>query len=345
MSASASEYLAARTRQEQQGLSAALAGGALKAHGRIAKVVEQLRQARVSLERMATPELQLSPAIRALSRTVARLDRPLRVAVLGEVNSGKSTLANLLAGVDSLPAAIIFNTLIPTLLYYAAEPEIWIEDERGRRERLNANSSLPERPIFRIDVGLPSPRLRTMQVLDLPGFICPVSGRIVVDTAAHNVDAAIWCTMSTQAWKESERAAWEVLPPRIGSRGLLVATHCDLLRGPNDRQKLLLRLKEQAGASFRAVMLLSTLEALKALEVAGIGDAALEPAWRTSGAEMLEGALADLLLDLREQRAEAAMRMTSRIAQRALARIDNRLGLGPPQRHSQGHPLPQGHPL
>src|SRR5262249_47282501 len=154
----------------------------------------------------------------------------------GETNSGKSSLANLLAGVDSLPTAVIPNTRIPTLLYYASQPEIWVEYESGRRERLSGDFALPQRPIFRIDVGVPLRRLRSVQILDLPGFIDPASGHVVVDAAAHNVDAAIWCTMSTQAWKESERAAWEMLPPRISSRGLLVATHCDLLHLSSDRQ-------------------------------------------------------------------------------------------------------------
>ncbi len=322
----ASDYLAPRMLEEQQGLSFAEAGGALeRAHGRTAKVVEELRLARLRLERMASPELQLSPAIRALSRTASRLDRPLRVAILGETNSGKSSLANLLAGVESLPTAVIPNTRIPTLLYYSAQPEVWVEYEGGRRERLMGAFSLPQRPIFRIDVGLPSRRLFNVQVLDLPGFIDPVTGH-VVDAAAHNVDAAIWCTMSTQAWKESERAAWEMLPPRIASRALLVATHCDLLHQPSDRQKLLTRLLAAAGSSFRGIILLSTLEALEAL--AGSRKGAPRAAANASGAEALESALGALLLDLREQRAAAAVRMTGRIAQRALTRINSGLGLG-----------------
>jgi hypothetical protein len=52
-----------------------------------------------------------------------------------------------------------------------------------------------------------------------------------------------------------------------------------------------------------------------------------------AGAEALQGALGALLLDLREQRAAAAVRMTGRIAQRALTRIDNGLELGSPQGH------------
>lgn len=331
MNAAASEYLASRMREEQQGGSPAETGGALEtAHGLTAKMVQELRQARLSLERVASPELQLSPAIRALSRTESRLDRPLRVAILGEINSGKSALANLLAGVDSLPTAVISNTRIATLLYYAAEPEIRVEYESGRRERLSGDFSLPQGPIFRIDVGLPLHRLRSVQVLDLPGFTDPITGNVVVDAAAHNVDAAIWCTMSTQAWKESERAAWEMLPRRIGSRGLLVATHSDLLHNPSDRQKLLMRLRGQAGASFRSVILLSTVEAL---EVAGSRNGASGAAWETSGGEALESALGALLLDLRERRAAAAVRVTGRIAQRALTRIDSRLGVGSGQGH------------
>jgi hypothetical protein len=314
-------------REEQQGLSFTGIGGALeRAHAPTAKLVAQLRQARLSLERVAAPELRLSPAIRALWRTEQRLARPLRVAVLGEINSGKSSLANLLARIDSLPTAILSNTRIPTLLYYASDPEIWVVYESGRRERLSGDHSLPRRPIFRIDVGLPSRRLRTIQFLDLPGFIDPISGSVVVDAAAHGVDAAIWCTMSTQAWKESERAAWEMLPPRIASRGLLVATHRDLLHDPNDRQKLLARLQENAGTLFKNIVLLSTTDALEVM--AGNGGGTAGANWIASGADAFERALGAILVDLREQRAAAAVRMTGRIAQRALARIDSGLGPG-----------------
>src|SRR5262249_23175417 len=153
---------------------------------------------------------------------------------------------------------------------------------------------LPRRPVFRIDVGLPSRRLRSVQLLDLPGFTDPMSGSVVVDAAAHNVDAAIWCTMSTQAWKETERSAWEMLPPRIAARGLLVATHCDLLHNPNDRQKMLARLRSEAGASFKSILLLSTSEALEVMAGDRKGPSGTA-AWASSGAEALERALCALL--------------------------------------------------
>jgi GTPase SAR1 family protein len=288
-------------------------------HVPTAKVMHQLRQARHRLHRAAPPELLLSAAIRALLRTEQRLGRPLRVAICGEVNAGKSSLANLLAGIESLPTAITTNTLFPTLLYYAAEPEIWMVQAGGRRERLRSNRGMPREPILRIEVGLPSPRLAAMQILDLPGFVDSRSGGPDVDLAAHHIDATIWCTVSTQAWKESERSARSMLPPRLDARSVLVATHSDLLQGP-DRRKLMARLRDEVGTSFTGIVLLSTLEAIALMGMDRSG-----PAWVATGAEALETALAALLTSVREQRADAALSVTGRIAQRALARIESRL--------------------
>jgi len=285
-----------------------------------------LRQARHKLQRAASPELGLSPAIRALWRTEMRLDRPLRIAVCGEINSGKSSLANLLAGIESLPTAILSNTRIPTLLYYAAEPEVWTVQPNGRRARLRSDRGMPGEKIFRIEVGLPSQRLRAVQIVDLPGVVDPRSGLPDIDLIAHHVDTAIWCTMSTQAWKESERTAWSLLPPRLGDRGILVATHRDLLHDARDHEKLLGRLHEEVGTSFAGIVLVSTAEALAVMGKDRSGPAGTT--WIASGAAALESALGGLLVRLREQRAAAALRMTSRVAQRALMRIDEATGAG-----------------
>jgi hypothetical protein len=286
-------------------------------HERIATILAELRLARSMLARGPSA---LSPAIRALRRIEARLARPLRLALVGEFNSGKSSLANLLARTETLPTAVVSNTRIPTLLCYAREPAVWAVDERGRREWLRSDQRALPRSIFRLEVGLPAERLRAMQILDLPGIADPRFHAPNIDAGVHDVDAIVWCTVSTQAWKESERTAWRNLPARLRARGLLVATHADLLHDHRDTAKLLQRLRGEAGALFQDIVLVSTLEALTLIGAKGEG--LDKGAWQATGADALEAALFQLLHRLGDERAEAGLRITRRIADRALSQLD-----------------------
>jgi hypothetical protein len=284
-------------------------------HPLTGRIVAELKLARAMLERTIPPGSKLFPAVRALRRTQQRLARPLRLAICGESNSGKSSLANLLGRIESLPTAAISNTRIPTLIYYAHEPQIWVvHGAPGQRARLRADPTALPRSIFRLEVGLPSPRLRTVEILDCPGL--SVSEQI--DLASHAVDAAVWCTVSVQAWKESERVAWSQLPVRLRSCGLLVATHADLLSDDRDRDKLSSRLRRECGSMFRDMILVATVDALAQ---ARDSDNAPSDAWHATGADMLEAALSALLDNAREQRANSALRVTGRIAHHALSSI------------------------
>jgi GTPase SAR1 family protein len=290
------------------------------AHEPTIKALAEMRQARCELERAGSTGSVLAPAIRALRRIERRLERPLRIAVVGEFNSGKSTLTNLLVRIESLPTAIISNTCIPTLLYHAPEPEIFAIYDDRRRERLRASSRAQIKDIFRLEVGLPSKRLRAVQILDLPGLADARFDGSIADLVSHAVDIALWCTLCTQAWKESERAAWEEIPKRLRSRGLLVATHRDLLQGSSDVEKVLDRLRDEAGISFRDILPMSTVEALAVARQDHVEEAADE-VWRASGADAFETALDELVGSVRMQRLNAALEVTARIAEHALSRI------------------------
>jgi hypothetical protein len=283
-------------------------------HPLTGRIVAELKLAQSMLERAIPPGSKLFPAVRALRRTQQRLDRPLRLAICGESNSGKSSLANLLGRIESLPTAAISNTRIPTLIYYAHEPQIWVvHGAAGRRARVRANPNALPRSIFRLEVGLPSARLRAVEILDCPGLADP--GQIV----SHAVDAALWCTVCIQAWKESERVAWSRLPARLRSCGLLVATHADLLPDDRDRDKLLTRLRGECGSMFRDMIPVATIDALALVQEGE--NAPVPSAWHATGADMLEAALSALMDDARDQRANSALRVTGRIAHHALSSI------------------------
>lgn len=283
-------------------------------HPLTGRIVAELKLARSMLERAIPAGSRLFPAVRALRRTQQRLDRPLRLAICGESNSGKSSLANLLGRIESLPTAAISNTRIPTLIYFAREPQIWVvHGAPGQRARVRADPKALPRSIFRLEVGLPSARLRTVEILDCPGLTDQIN------LAPHAVDAALWCTVSIQAWKESERVAWGRLPARLRSCGLLVATHADLLADDRDRDKLLARLRRECGSMFRDMILVATVDALA---LAQENEKMPAPgAWNATGADMLEAALSALMDDARDQRANSALRVTGRIAHHALSSI------------------------
>ncbi|MDX2205373.1 MAG: dynamin family protein [Hyphomicrobiaceae bacterium] len=267
------------------------------------QVVNRLREARVRLEALTSEALPLEWTIRALKRMEQRLARPVRVAILGEFNAGKSTLANVLAGIDSLPTAVVSATRYPTLLIHKRTPEVWAVHFDGRREALRVDKPVQSRSIARLEVGLPLPWLDNVQLLDLPGLGDPYFLASYVDLSANGVDAVLWCTVSTQAWKESEREAWDQLPVRLRNRAILVVTHADLLRSREDRDKLLLRLRSIAEPGAGEIVVFSSkLQA-------------------DSGEAEMRSALERLTARVRHERSTAALRVVSRISERVLSRL------------------------
>lgn len=305
-------------------------GPAISARSRIAParaeldttavVVAQLRRARAGLETFHTAFPRLRPAIAALRRIESRLTRPLRVAIIGEFNSGKSSLANLLVGIDSVPTAIVSNTRIPTLLYHAAMPEIFAVDVDGAKTTINIDNPLLATNAMRLEVGLPSERLKLVEFIDFPGLADPRFEDCAADLCAHGIDAVLWCTVATQAWKESERMAWSALSPRLHDRGILVVTHRDLLHNVQDEAKLLTRLRVDVGDGFREIIMLSTSAGAEPPQIALPPDAQ-EAAREAGSLGALEYAVDRLLDTIRQERGTAAIAATNRIAGRALSRM------------------------
>lgn len=293
--------------------------------------VEALLRGRASCERFAgalhgiREELaeksrtlpQFARTVRALRASEALLHRPLRVALLGESNAGKSTLANLMLGNAVLPTLQLSNTRIPTLIRYAPQPTITAIMESGAQRPLTPGERAPD-GIICAAVGLPIRHLLGCEVIDFPGFADPWLGYRSTDVARHRVDISVWCTFSTQAWKESERAAWSRLPKRMRANALLLGTSKDLLR---DEQalKVAARLVTTGGPEFRGSMLISSMQARKALDAQGaVRDV---PQWRASGAAEYFGALGNLVAEIRAARLKRVQGFANRVAGEALGNL------------------------
>jgi hypothetical protein len=275
-----------------------------------------LAQARAELEPMQ-PHMQLAPAIQALRRVERYLARPLRYAIMGEANSGKSSLANLLLGIESLPTGVVANTRFPTLLRHSVVPTVNGRLTDGRLQPLTSDfaAGLPDN-LAGLEVGMPSDFLRTCELLDLAGLS---SNLRWPQTQLQMVDGILWCTAATQAWRASEAQAFATLSTRLRRSSLLAITFCDLL-GADEAAKVRTRLTSQVGQMFGAIETVATRDGIDCLRSGDAG--ARENRWSASGALPLIKAIQNMGETILSDRAATARAITGRIAERTLQRIE-----------------------
>ncbi|MEL6121268.1 MAG: hypothetical protein AAFR49_16515, partial [Pseudomonadota bacterium] len=103
-------------------------------------------------------------------------------------------------------------------------------------------------------------------------------------------DAVIWCTHATQAWRQSEAAAWQSLPEQIRDRSLLLLTRIDKLIAERDRTRVLRRIEQETAGGFRGIYPISLTDAMAAGEDPDL--------LRDAGAEAFANGLVALLSDL-----------------------------------------------
>jgi hypothetical protein len=185
---------------------------------------------------------------------------PARIVVIGEFNSGKTTLVNALLGAAVLPTSFTTHTAYPTVVGFAAKPSLRAEVAGRRRVAVpwNCIDGTPAPHIRRLHVGMPLDRLKTLRATDTPGFgLGEEDDEARTLRACRGADTVIWCTPAMQAWKASELRTWLSLPRAVRQRGVLAVTFMDALPSSADAGRLLARLHHDAGPHFRKVVTFS----------------------------------------------------------------------------------------
>ena len=106
------------------------------------------------------------------------LREPVRIAVAGRVNAGKSTLVNALVGQNIAPTDVSECTRLVTWYRYGSPQrlEIVLRDGTRRRERLGVGGTLPSKlgiehdDVRCLEVWLANEMLQSMTLIDTPGL-------------------------------------------------------------------------------------------------------------------------------------------------------------------------------
>lgn len=136
-------------------------------------MVEQVAEL-ISAHRRRAPE----PLQSELSGLEARLGEPVRVAVIGRVKAGKSTLVNALLGQSVAPTDVSECTRLVTWFHFGQPQRVVVELADGRSKelpltpagRLPAELSSPTESAVAVHAYLANDTLRSMTLIDTPGI-------------------------------------------------------------------------------------------------------------------------------------------------------------------------------
>lgn len=281
------------------------------------QALSELRAAREMLEHICAGGAMASRhALRAVRRIERYLARPVRVAVLGEENSGKSLFLNYLLKHQILPTSRFSPDDTEILIRYAPEPSVYTIGKEGHRARLTsrafgalskadaqpkprassiiyqcldtpsassvyggANTAVmfarpkaAKPPSRLIEVGLPIELLKQVEMIEVRNI--PRSESITpASMAFRQVDIALWCTLATQAWKETEVMGWRNIPAARRQSALMLVTYKDAISDREDEIKILERLYRATSTMFDDIQLVSLKDAVASLLESDEGNA------------------------------------------------------------------------
>ncbi|MEO1152593.1 MAG: hypothetical protein AAFV31_18545 [Pseudomonadota bacterium] len=220
------------------------------------------------------------------------------IALMGEFSAGKSTLANLLICQGRSPVKVT-ATQRPPVWYVHGQGAPEVVDLRGEVTTISEDQldRVPVETTKYIKISLDADILEMFEIIDMPGNSDPNMSSDVWRRAVSYADGVIWCSHATQAWRQSEAAVWDEMPPSLYDTSILLLTRYDKLVTDSDRRRVEARVRKETTGLFRELFPISLINALEA------GDD--HQKWIDSGANAFIECLLDMTSDIQMGRRPA----------------------------------------
>lgn len=193
--------------------------------------------------------------------------RKPRIALMGEFSAGKSTLSNLLLGARPLPEKVTATRVSPVWMSHGADAPYRVDiDGSTEPVSLDHLEEIPVNETRMIRMFMQADILEVCDLIDFPGISDPNMSSSVWERMLTEVDAVIWCTHATQAWRQSEAAVWDTIPDMVRKHSILLITRFDKLTTDNDRRRVFKRVLRETKDLFGGTFPISLIQALEAGE-------------------------------------------------------------------------------
>ena len=230
------------------------------------------------------------------------LHRPILIAAIGEVNSGKSSLLNALAGEELCPAGPLPLTTEVRLYRHGAEADHVVEPQL-------------------IEARRPVDYLRNFDLLDTPGTNSKINGHAqIAEPFLEHADLILIVFTAENPWTAATWDAVSRLSPEALSRTALVVQRIDL-KQPQDIPIILGHMRDLSLKRLGQVLPIFPVAARHALEAKQTNHADRET-WRASRFSDIEHFISERICESMDRR--QILHDAWHHAARTLRRLENR---------------------
>jgi len=190
------------------------------------------------------------------ARLLQRINSPVRVAIFGLPQSGKSSLLNFLAAEQLVPE----NVSIPTLELLWGENEsmaLTLQDGTTQNSNTIALAKAAEQNPAFVTIKMPAPVLKNISFMEVvsDGSIDDLTASL--DWATRRTDLALWCT---REFSTIEQNLWSRVPDTIKDHSFLVLNNADSMSPDGVHSDKLSELQSIAANEFRSMFSIGNLQ-------------------------------------------------------------------------------------